>query len=155
MHDDFYLQVEVDIHDDQVRLLKKNVARVFQILNILPDSTTILLSDDQRIQALNRDYRNFDKPTDVLSFPGGDPLPGIPESERYLGDIIISVPTASRQAQASGNSLDGELCLLVIHGILHLLGYDHESSSEKETMWHKQEEILLSLGYENISPTES
>ena len=119
--------VEVDLQEDQIMMLHEGIRKIYSTLDISPASLTILFSDDLHIQRLNREFRNKDKPTDVLSFPGGDPIPGMPEPGRYLGDIIISVPTASRQANESGHSLEAELQLLVIHGVLHLLGYDHET----------------------------
>ncbi|TDI41122.1 MAG: rRNA maturation RNase YbeY [Acidobacteria bacterium] len=84
-------------------------------------SATLALVGDARIQALNRDYRGYDKPTDVLSFHG------VGESEDYLGDIVISVETAYRQARRRGSNLKRELEVLTLHGFLHLLGYDHET----------------------------
>ena len=77
------------------------------------------------------------------------------ENSHYLGDIIISVPTATRQAQKGGHSLEAELQLLMIHGVLHLLGYDHDTLEGKKRMWSKQKEILGNLGFENIVPTET
>jgi probable rRNA maturation factor len=87
----------------------------------------ILLTGDRRIRGLNRQYRHQDKPTDVLSFPSadGETLPQGLE-EVTLGDIVISVDTAQRQARERGHGLEKELKILVLHGLLHLLGYDHE-----------------------------
>lgn len=86
---------------------------------------TVVLVSDRAIRRLNRDFRNQDKPTDVLSFPSSlDDLPHL--DKPGFGDMIISVETARRQAFARHHSLERELCVLVIHGLLHLLGYDHE-----------------------------
>ena len=115
---------------------------------------TVLLSDDDYIQRLNWQYRGEDRPTDVLSFPAGDPVPGAPETDAYLGDIAISVPCAERQAAAKGHLMVAELQLLTIHGVLHLLGYDHLEASDKAAMWTVQAEILRGLGLETIQPTE-
>jgi probable rRNA maturation factor len=82
------------------------------------------MTGDDRIRALNRDYLGHDRPTDVLSFPDGDPLPS---GRRLLGTIVISVDTARRQAEEAGHSELRELEELLLHGILHLMGYDHSS----------------------------
>jgi probable rRNA maturation factor len=90
-------------------------------------SATLALVSDERIRALNREYRGFDKSTDVLSFPsGGHPVDAFEDGD-YLGDIVISVETAERQARRRGSTLAKELRLLTLHGFLHLLGYDHET----------------------------
>ena len=98
----------------------------------LEHEVSIVLSDDAQLQTLNRDYRQQDKPTDVLSFEGQNP-DGI-----YLGDIIISMERCAEQASEANHSLDDELALLVIHGVLHLVGYDHATDEERETMWQVQ-----------------
>src|SRR5215212_5237244 len=86
---------------------------------------TMVLTTDRRIRTLNRTWRGIDKATDVLSFPaGGDPGPA-----RHLGDLVISRETAVRQARNEGHSLATELRVLALHGLLHLLGYDHERDS--------------------------
>ena len=96
---------------------------------------------DPEIHDLNRQYRKKDKPTDVLSFPLADKL-----YPTLLGDVVISLDTATRQAQRRGHSLREELQTLLIHGILHLLGYDHEvSRSEAARMRHKEREVKAEL----------
>jgi probable rRNA maturation factor len=104
---------------------------------------TILLDDDQRIQQLNRDYLAIDSPTDVLAFPAGftDPDTG----HKNLGDIIISYPQAKSTADKLGHSMEAELQLLIVHGVLHLLGYDHLEPEDKERMWSTQSQILNQL----------
>lgn len=79
-----------------------------------------ILVDDETIQELNREHRGLDKPTDVLSFPL-EPFPGAP-----LGSVIISVDTAEKQARQMGHSTESEIAVLFLHGLLHLLGFDHE-----------------------------
>ena len=114
-----------------------------------PDADlTLVLTGDAQIQALDRDFLGKDVPTDVLSFSAceTDPETG----RRYLGDIIISVPRAEAQSIAAGHSLEAELSLLVVHGVLHLLGHDHAGAEEKTRMWAAQSEILTRLG---IPPT--
>jgi probable rRNA maturation factor len=87
-------------------------------------SVTIALCGDRTIRRLNRSFRGKDAPTDVLSFPSG--APASPGGGLHLGDVVISVPQAARQAKAGGRSLAREIRVLAIHGYLHLLGYDHE-----------------------------
>jgi len=84
----------------------------------------VLLTGDERIRGLNRDFLCHDRPTDVLSFPDGDQLPS---GRRLLGQIVVSLDTARRQAEEAGHSEMQELSELVLHGVLHLLGYDHSS----------------------------
>jgi len=104
---------------------------------------TIVITTDAQLQELNRQYLGIDSPTDVLSFPSGEVDP---ESEAlYLGDILISYPRALAQAGAAGHPVQAELQLLVVHGALHLLGFDHAEEVEKARMWKAQEEILKQL----------
>ena len=110
---------------------------------------TVLVTDDAQIQELNRDYRGVDTPTDVLAFGeanGANEFVPPPGETHYWGDIIISCPRAMEQATAYGHPLQEELALLVVHGTLHLLGYDHEQASDKERMWAIQNTALARLG---------
>lgn len=114
-----------------------------------PDADlTLVLTGDVQIQALDRDFLGKDAPTDVLSFPASETDPET--GRHYLGDIIISVPRAEAQSIAAGHSLEAELSLLVIHGVLHLLGHNHAGAEEKKRMWAAQSEVLTRLG---IPPT--
>ncbi len=88
-------------------------------------TVTLVISGDRRIRSLNRTWRGVDTATDVLSFPAGDG----PAPVRHLGDLVISRDTAARQARTEGHSLATELRVLALHGLLHLLGYDHERDS--------------------------
>jgi probable rRNA maturation factor len=110
---------------------------------------SIVLSDDAYIHELNYKYRSKDRPTDVLSFAlneGEEPEIIDGPEEVLLGDIIISVETAMRQAEDFGHSLEREVAYLTVHGILHLLGYDHEELEDKEEMRAEEEHILGLLG---------
>jgi probable rRNA maturation factor len=112
---------------------------------------SLLLVDDKRIQELNYDFRNINQPTDVLSFPlretKGDGVEiATVEDQWLLGDIVISVETAQRQAKEYGHSLERELGFLLVHGCLHLLGYDHETEAERFLMREKEESVLTTLG---------
>lgn len=119
-----------------------------------PVEVTLLLSDDDQLQSLNKEYRGINQPTDVLSFSSGEAMPGMKDDEAYLGDIVISVPAARRQAKQGGHSLKSELQLLTVHGTLHLLGFDHEEPEEKDRMWWTQASILAQLGAEIAGPPE-
>ena len=109
---------------------------------------TIVLTDDAQLHELNREYLGVDAPTDVLSFPASetDPETGTP----YLGDILISIPRATQQAQAAGHPVEAEVQLLVVHGTLHLLGHDHAEAQEKTRMWKVQDEVMSRLGLSHV-----
>jgi probable rRNA maturation factor len=92
---------------------------------------SILLTDDAGIHRLNRDFRNKDRPTDVLAFAQRE---GRLAAGDLLGDVVISIPTAARQASAQGHELLAEVSMLLAHGILHLLGWDHETAAEDRRM---------------------
>lgn len=113
---------------------------------------SVLLVDNETIRSLNRDYRNKDAATDVLSFPMEEAMDGEPEpaviggpTERLLGDLVISVEMAVAQAAEYGHSLERELAFLSVHGLLHLLGYDHESGVEAEAAMQAEEKRILSV----------
>jgi probable rRNA maturation factor len=109
---------------------------------------TIVLTDDAQLHELNREFLGVDAPTDVLSFPAAeeDPETGAP----YLGDILISIPRATQQAQTAGHSVEDEVQLLVVHGTLHLLGHDHAEAGEKARMWQAQAEVMSRLGLSHV-----
>ncbi len=102
----------------------------------------IVLTNDDTIHTCNREYRGVDRPTDVLSFPTqeGDELIAVPDG--HIGDIMISVDTAARQAAELDHSTAREIMFLAIHGTLHILGYDHMQPEDEEIMFKKQREIL-------------
>lgn len=108
-------------------------------------SISILISDDEKIRELNKTYRGIDKTTDVLSFSSGDQFPD--SKTIYLGDVVISYPTALRQSVKHEHPVSHEMALLSVHGVLHLLGYDHATIEEEKKMWHLQETILSSMDY--------
>lgn len=114
-----------------------------------PAALAILLTGEEHIRQLNQDFLGEDKPTDVLSFPAGDVLPGM---ETYLGDVAIAVPVAAAQAAAGGHDLLHEMGLLAVHGVLHLLGYDHAMPEEQAEMWQVQDGILAQLELPLRSP---
>ncbi|MBQ9763119.1 MAG: rRNA maturation RNase YbeY [Phascolarctobacterium sp.] len=127
-------------------------------LHDLDDMTEvdITIVDDEEIHQLNRDYRNVDRPTDVLSFAldeDDEDEPELLEGQLHLlGDIIISAETATRQAEEFGHGLEREIVYLAVHGLLHLLGYDHMVEEDKVIMRAKEEEALraINLAEENF-----
>ena len=118
----------------------------------LDSELTIVLTNDARLQELNRDYLGIDAPTDVLSFPASETDPET--GARYIGDILISIARAESQARGAGHTLESEVQLLVVHGVLHLLGHDHAKATEKARMWKAQAEVLERLGLGTIQIRE-
>lgn len=118
----------------------------------LEASLSVVITDDAEIQVLNRQFRGIDAPTDVLSF-GQEPTEAGPEQAGfsfvtaqeeppYLGDVILSYPRAVEQAVEHGHSTEQELRLLIVHGVLHLLGYDHATPEQEAEMWARQDACL-------------
>jgi probable rRNA maturation factor len=105
----------------------------------------IVLTDDSAIQALNRDWRGFDKPTNVLSFPAPKRRAERAHDGRSLGDVIIAFQTVAREAADEGKSFKHHLAHLTVHGFLHLLGYDHETDRDARTMERLEVKILAGL----------
>ena len=171
----------VDIIDDQAYLAAGQEKLLHEVIEgaakylKLPEGIELDLSivSNEEIQALNRDYRGLDKPTDVLSFAltevsseydvdfahldldeEAEETEDLEETEfeeeeaipQHLGDIIISYPRAQEQAQDYGHSLDRELAFLAVHGFLHLNGYDHQTEEEAQEMFRIQEEVLTTYG---------
>ena len=108
-----------------------------------PVELSIVVTGNAQLRALNREFRDIDAPTDVLSFATGETLP---PDRVYLGDVIISYPKAREQAEAGGHAVEAELQLLVVHGVLHLLGHDHYTEAEKSIMWKAQRAVLKKIG---------
>ena len=108
----------------------------------------VMLTDDSGIRTLNSNWRGIDKPTNVLSFPALQPTapPGDDDPPRMLGDIAIAYETLRREADEEAKPFDHHLSHLVVHGFLHLIGYDHETEAEAEAMEALEKEILAQLG---------
>ena len=109
---------------------------------------TVVISTDEAVQALNKQHRNIDAATDVLSFPA-DPLPpelAEEEDESYLGDVIIAFPYTKAQAEREGHDVGDSVALMVVHGTLHLLGYDHDTPENRAEMWAEQVAALKIMG---------
>ncbi len=112
---------------------------------------SVAIASDALVRRLNRDFRGIDATTDVLSFPAQNdpqtPEPGVPSQHRLLGDIVIAAGVARRQAREAGHSLQAELRVLCLHGLLHLLGYDHET--DNGTMARLERRLRRKGGLEN------
>ncbi len=136
----FEINDEVEYKDYEFlnELLNKTLKQL-SIDNVL---FSVILIDDEEMRRINREYRNIDKTTDVLSFAFEDNAKIKYNKFRLLGDIYISIPTMKRQALDNENSERYELSFLVIHGLLHLLGYDHMNSIDKKVMFELQEALL-------------
>ena len=110
-----------------------------------PAELSIVLGDDALLQALNKQWRGQDKPTNVLSFPVA-PAALPPGAPRLLGDVVLAFETVTAEAQAQAKPLADHLRHLVVHGVLHLLGFDHEAAAEAERMEALETEVLAGLG---------
>lgn len=108
-------------------------------------SLAVLLTDDEEVRSLNRQFLGIDEPTDVLAFPDEEDEEFVSgyEGPPHLGDIAISLPTAVRQAEEAGHALDREVAHLLVHGVLHLLGYDHVTGPDDEARMRGREERYL------------
>ncbi len=114
-----------------------------------PSEACLALSSDTAVQVLNATYRHIDKPTNVLSFPASSGLPSEIEDTHWLGDVVIAEETVTREAAEQGVSVSHHLQHLALHGLLHLLGYDHETDQDAAVMEALEVEILATLGIAN------
>lgn len=135
----------VDMTGVDAHALERVATRALQAEGVTaPAELSIVFVDDAAIQVLNRDYRDTDAPTDVLSFAQaeGDAFAAPEGVARHLGDVVVSAETARRQAAEHGIAVADEVAHLVVHGILHLLGYDHEAPDEDAAMRAREDAIL-------------
>lgn len=148
--EDIYVEIDSDTGGEPAAEWFAGVTRdVLQAEGLKPPyEVSVVLTDQETVHAMNRQYRQVDSPTDVIAFytedasPGAAPfvLPG--DGIRRIGDIVISYPQAVEQAQEQHHSVEQELCLLVTHGLLHLLGYDHEVAADATRM-RGREAVLM------------
>lgn len=131
--------------DDYFKVIKKVLKIGLKKLEIKKVEFNIIIVDNNYIHDLNKKYRGIDRETDVISFALEDDKTFNPEN-RVLGDVYISFDKAISQADEYGHSLERELCFLAVHGMLHLLGYDHMKKSDEEIMFKLQDEILNDAG---------
>ncbi|WP_206917418.1 rRNA maturation RNase YbeY [Alicyclobacillus suci] len=148
------LDVAIDTHVDwplpgtEIESFTKRILNACAERIDVAGEVSVLYVDDAEIHELNRTYRNVDRPTDVLSFAmleGEDDFPDF-EAPAMLGDIVVSVDKAREQAEDYGHSLEREMAFLLVHGFLHLNGYDHQDEASEREMFGLQDEILGTLG---------
>ncbi|MFT9596271.1 rRNA maturation RNase YbeY [Mesobacillus sp.] len=153
------MNLEIDFLDEINELKQEEINEIEKLLNYTAEKEdveegselSVTFVSNERIQEINREYRDKDRPTDVISFAleemGEGELEivgdGIP---RILGDIIISIPRAREQAEEYNHSFMRELGFLAVHGLLHLLGYDHMNEQDEKQMFDRQKEILDGYG---------
>ena len=135
-----HMQVQVRRITFDPALLERSARAILADVGEASAELSIMFVGDQRMRGLNRRYRGKDRTTDVLAFA----MREAPESSAsLLGDVVIAVPTAARQAKEGQRSLDEELTVLLVHGILHLCGYDHERSEKEARRMHRRERMIL------------
>ncbi|PMC39669.1 rRNA maturation RNase YbeY [Bacillus sp. UMB0899] len=153
------MRLSIDSHDETNELTDEQIKTVEELLQFAADveevtegaELSVTFVTNERIQQVNKEYRDKDQPTDVISFALEEMGEGEIEiigagQPRILGDIIISIPSAREQAEEYGHSFMRELGFLSVHGLLHLLGYDHMTDSDEKVMFTKQKEILNQYG---------
>lgn len=147
------LNVEITVTPEEQQAINRMEAvldKAAEMEELPPVEVSVTIVDNEQIHQLNKEYRQVDRPTDVLSFPLWEPDEEwvIDEEEEWvpLGDIVISLPKAEEQAREYGHSIEREVGFLAVHGFLHLLGYDHETKEEEKEMFTKQEAILNQVG---------
>lgn len=154
------MRLEIDFIDETEKVSSDAVKLVSDILQFAADKEdidsgselSVTFTDNEGIRGINREYRNKDAATDVISFAmeeQGEDEPAIIGGEdmpRILGDIIISIERTEEQAAEYGHSFDRELGFLALHGFLHLLGYDHMTEEDEAVMFTKQKDILADYG---------
>jgi len=124
--------------------LAETARRVLEAEGVPAAELGVVITDDETVRDLNRRYAGLDEPTDVLSFSlrEGEEFVVPPGGIDRLGEVVISFPTAARQASEQGRALDSEIAHLLVHGTLHLLGYDHAEPAEERRMRAREEELL-------------
>lgn len=130
--------------------VKRQARRMMAYLGCSDRDLSVVFVHDDRMRVLNRDYRSKDRSTNVLAFSQRQTYPGEPET-RMLGDVVVSLPTAAREAGELGQSLEERVVFLLAHGLLHLLGYDHEGPASQRLCMERREREILSHLAEPIS----
>lgn len=147
--------MNIEVFNNTKCHLEKELVELKELLeNVCKDEQlgegefNVIFVEKEEIQRLNKEYRNIDRVTDVISFALEDDETFCIEGYRVLGDIYICIDRAKEQAEEYGHSFKRELSFLAVHGLLHLLGYDHMSKEEEKEMFSKQEEVLSRYGIE-------
>lgn len=142
----------IEVLEEEVSLLQNEKALIVRACETALKSEgaagdiTVLVSTPDRIRTLNREFRNVDAVTDVLTFPAAEGEAVLCPADGYLGDIMICYDRAKAQAEEFGHALSRELAFLAVHGTLHILGYDHMQPEEETVMRQRQREILEEMG---------
>lgn len=155
------LQDKIEVNENINNLIREGTELSLKLEGFeISSEISVLLVDNEKIREMNKEYRQVDAPTDVLSFPMVDMVEGKMESDTgdydldeellLLGDIVISLEMAEKQAGEYGHSFERELAFLLTHGVFHLLGYDHESEEEERIMLGKQEAVLEQMGLKRV-----
>ena len=144
-----YNETDKDLNEE-IKYIKKILKHAIKYKNLKNIYFNIILVDNKMIHEINKEYRNIDKPTDVISFALEDEEKERPKGTRQLGDIYISIDKAKEQAKEYNHSIIREVCFLSIHGLLHLLGYDHMKEEEEKIMFREQELILNGKRFTNV-----
>lgn len=139
------LEEEVTLQSEEKALIERACETALRSEGASGD-ITVLVSTPERIRTLNRDFRNVDAVTDVLTFPATEGETVLCPADGYLGDIMICYDRARDQAQEFGHPLSRELAFLAVHGTLHIMGYDHMQPEEEAAMRQRQREILTEMG---------
>lgn len=142
------LQEKVPVDEELNGLVIRVTQEVLHTEGVDPAAeVSLVFVDEDYIQRLNREYRGVDRPTDVLSFAleEGEPMPA-GGGEVLLGDVVVSLPAAQRQSVEYGHSFAREVAFLTVHGVLHLLGYDHQTEEESARMRAREEAVLAQMG---------
>lgn len=158
MNDDYLITLQIE--DDYIPTtpadrLREAIVQTLRQQHVPGDAEmTLVVTNDEAVRDLNRRFLGLDAPTDVLSFPSGETVPGGEELATYLGDVVIAHPYTAAQAAQEGHALDHALMLLAVHGTLHLLGFDHDTPDDRAEMWETQAAILRLLNIpESIAPS--
>ena len=138
----FEIIKDTDRDIEELSILNDYVKYLVKRLELDKCEFNIIIVDNERIHEINREYRNVDRETDVISFAMEDNMDITYEDFRLLGDIYISIDKCYEQALEYGHSRVREICFLTTHGVLHLLGYDHMEEDEEKIMFDKQERLL-------------
>ena len=138
----FEIIKDIDRDINEINILNDYVRYLVDRLELEKCEFNIIIVDNKRIHEINREYRNVDRETDVISFAMEDNMDVKYEDFRLLGDIYISIDKCYQQALEYGHSNVREICFLTTHGILHLLGYDHMEKDDEEEMFRLQDELL-------------
>ena len=139
------IQIRTDVPDEAADIISAAIEGALKKQH-REGSVSVTVVDDETIHGINKEYRNVDRPTDVISFPSEEGEEILAPPDGFLGDLVISYPRAVAQAEEYGHSITREFCFLVAHSMLHLLGYDHMTPEEAAVMEAKQARALDELG---------